>query len=69
MHLSEESQTVMKEGEERKWSYLCCNTCMVTSRNPQYSVALHPSPDGLKMDILQLHQQISLLKQCDSIPI
>lgn len=33
---------------------------MVTSRDPQYSVALHSSPGGLKIDTLLLHQQISL---------
>lgn len=54
-----------KEGE-RQLSYLCRNTCMVTPRNPQYSVALHPSPGGLEMDISLLHQQTSVLKQLDS---
>lgn len=36
----------------RVWlqSYLCRNTCMVTSRNPQHSVALHSSPGGNSSD-------------------
>lgn len=67
MSQSFKSQTVTKKEEEMKLSYLCCNTCMVTSGNPQYSVALHPSPDGLQIDISLFYQQISLLKQSDSI--
>lgn len=67
MSLSFKSQTVIEEEEEKMMSYLCCNTRMVTTRDPQYSVALHPPPDGLKIHILLLHQKICLLKQSDSI--
>lgn len=50
-----------RKNKKDKLSYLCCNTCMVTSRDPKYFVALHPFPGELQIEMLWLRLGLGIL--------
>lgn len=52
----------------RTRSNLCSDPCVVTARNPQHSVALHPSPGGHQREASGLQEPSQAASGAESLP-